>query len=167
MFDAAPAIGADRQPFATSSSPRDVRLSTAHMGNSSGETSTVHSLTSNSTLDGKLDFSTEHAAARKGMLERSIFLPSFKNDAADANLENAEEMQKNDPLATQIWRLYHKSKTQLPNAERMENLTWRMMAMSMRRAELDRNRGYGIRHITIAPFTHVSRKPLLTPCFFF
>lgn len=48
-------------------------------------------------------------------------------------------MQKKDPLATQIWKLYSKAKTQLPNAERMENLTWRMMAMSMKkRAEQQR-----------------------------
>ncbi|OBT49918.1 hypothetical protein VE04_09684, partial [Pseudogymnoascus sp. 24MN13] len=36
-------------------------------------------------------------------------------------------------LATQIWRLYSKTKKQLPNQERMENLTWRMMAMSLRK----------------------------------
>jgi hypothetical protein len=43
------------------------------------------------------------------------------------------EMQKNDPLFTQIWRLYSKTKERLPNHERMENLTWRMMAMSLRK----------------------------------
>ncbi|KAL7773725.1 hypothetical protein CFE70_003692 [Pyrenophora teres f. teres 0-1] len=48
-------------------------------------------------------------------------------------------MQKNDPLGTQIWKLYSRAKTQLPNAERMENLTWRMMAMNMRRADMHRN----------------------------
>jgi GATA-binding protein len=80
------------------------------------------------------------------MLGRSIF-PTLENDAGGADLDNTEEMQKNDPLATQIWKLYAKSKTQLPNAARMENLTWRMMTMSMmKRAENDRNRGYGIRH---------------------
>ena len=100
----------------------------------------MQSLTSNSTLDSNLEFSLEEAAARKGMLEKPFF-PSFKNDAGDANLDDPEEMQKNDPLATQIWRLYSKAKTSLPNAERMENLTWRMMAMNMRRAELDRNKG--------------------------
>ncbi|KAI1941106.1 Sodium- and chloride-dependent GABA transporter 1 [Ophidiomyces ophidiicola] len=42
-------------------------------------------------------------------------------------------MQKQDPLATQIWKLYSRTKSQLPNQERMENLTWRMMAVSLRR----------------------------------
>lgn len=47
-------------------------------------------------------------------------------------------MQKNDPLATQIWKLYSKTKSQLPNQERMANLTWRMMAMSLKRQEKER-----------------------------
>lgn len=34
----------------------------------------------------------------------------------------------------QIWRLYSKAKEQLPNAARVENLTWRMMAMTLRKA---------------------------------
>ena len=42
-------------------------------------------------------------------------------------------MQKKDPLAAQIWRMYSKTKKQLPHAERMENLSWRMMAMTLRK----------------------------------
>lgn len=52
---------------------------------------------------------------------------------------NIDEMQENDPLATQIWKLYLKARYQLPNAARMENLTWRMMTVTMKRAELNRN----------------------------
>jgi len=139
VFDA-PAIGAfaDPQPFPTSSSPKHVRFpSTGHFDSDSGASSVVHSLTSADTTDSKLEFTPSQTAARKGMLEDSIF-PNFKNDAAHTDLESPEEMQKKDPLATQIWKLYSKARTQLPNAERMENLTWRMMAMSMKRAELDR-----------------------------
>jgi GATA-binding protein len=69
---------------------------------------------------------------RKQLLRDSIF-PTWKDDAAGDELDSPEEMQKKDPLATQIWRLYSKTKKQLPNQERMENLTWRMMAMSLRR----------------------------------
>lgn len=47
--------------------------------------------------------------------------------------DSPEDMQKKDPLATQVWRLYSKQKGTLPNAERMENLTWRMMALTLRR----------------------------------
>lgn len=39
---------------------------------------------------------------------------------------------------TQIWKLYHKTKGQLPNAERLENLSWRMMSMNLRRKEMER-----------------------------
>ncbi|KAF2499233.1 hypothetical protein BU16DRAFT_557564 [Lophium mytilinum] len=128
---------ADPVFFSTSSSPRLFRLPSGPFDNDSGDSSAVQSLTSASTLDSKLDFPPSDAAARQGMLADSFF-PTWSNDAAGANLDNPEEMQKNDPLATQIWKLYSKAKTQLPNAERMENLTWRMMAMSMKRAELDR-----------------------------
>ncbi|KAF2029037.1 area protein [Setomelanomma holmii] len=87
-----------------------------------------------------MELSPNEDAARRGMLEEAIF-PQFGNDAGSPSVESPEQMQKNDPLGTQIWKLYSRAKTQLPNAERMENLTWRMMAMNMRRAELDRNKG--------------------------
>ncbi|KAF2745940.1 hypothetical protein M011DRAFT_495404 [Sporormia fimetaria CBS 119925] len=74
------------------------------------------------------------------MLHKPIF-PTLENDVGDADLDNMEEMQRNDPLQTQIWKLFSNAKKQLPNAERMENLTWRMMAMNMRRVEAGRNKG--------------------------
>ncbi|KFY44433.1 hypothetical protein V494_01479, partial [Pseudogymnoascus sp. VKM F-4513 (FW-928)] len=67
------------------------------------------------------------------MLRETIF-PTWKDGASGAaELDSPDEMQRRDPLATQIWRLYSKTKKQLPNQERMENLTWRMMAMSLRK----------------------------------
>ncbi|KAJ4297978.1 Sodium- and chloride-dependent GABA transporter 1 [Kalmusia sp. IMI 367209] len=98
-----------------------------------------NSSSSNNNLEGSLDLSPHEAAARQGVLASSIF-PDFKNDAHSPDMGSPEEMQRNDPLGTQIWKLYSKARTQLPNAERMENLTWRMMAMSMRRAERERNK---------------------------
>ncbi|KAF2447140.1 hypothetical protein P171DRAFT_356135 [Karstenula rhodostoma CBS 690.94] len=100
-------------------------------------------------LEASLQLSPRAAAARQGVLADPIF-PALKNDAHSAHMESPEEMQRNDPLGTQIWKLYSKTRTQLPNAERMENLTWRMMAMSMRRAERERNRGYGCRNVHLA-----------------
>lgn len=38
-----------------------------------------------------------------------------------------------DPLATQVWKMYAKTKATLPHAHRMENLTWRMMAMALKK----------------------------------
>ncbi|KAL3418809.1 GATA zinc finger [Phlyctema vagabunda] len=83
-----------------------------------------------SALD-KLDISNA-SSARKDLLRESFF-PTWKDDTAGEELDSPDEMQKKDPLATQIWRLYSKTKKQLPNQERMENLTWRMMAMSLRK----------------------------------
>ena len=93
-----------------------------------GTTDTKDSSTSS--ID-KLDFSAA-SSARKELLRESFF-PTWKDDAAGEELDSPDEMQKKDPLATQIWRLYSKTKKQLPNQERMENLTWRMMAMSLRK----------------------------------
>ena len=83
-------------------------------------------------IEDKLDLSPAEATARRELLRESIF-PSWKDDASGAGLESPDEMQKKDPLATQIWRLYSKTRTQLPNQQRMENLTWRMMGMNLRR----------------------------------
>ncbi|KAI9748978.1 MAG: hypothetical protein M4579_007053 [Chaenotheca gracillima] len=85
--------------------------------------------------DVNLDPSPAQTTAREELLRESAF-PAWKDAAgAAADLESPDEMSKKDPLATQIWKLYSKTKNQLPNQERMENLTWRMMAMSLRRKE--------------------------------
>ena len=88
---------------------------------------------------GKLALTSRENRARTELLRESVF-PDWKDDASGAGLESPDEMQKKDPLATQIWKLYSKTKTQLPNQERMENLTWRMMAMSMKRKEREQAR---------------------------
>ncbi len=54
-------------------------------------------------------------------------------DAADDEDLDPDEMSKKDPLATQVWKMYAKQRSQLPNGARMENLTWRMMAMTLRK----------------------------------
>ncbi|KAB5593150.1 Nitrogen regulatory protein area protein [Ceratobasidium theobromae] len=37
------------------------------------------------------------------------------------------------PLAAQMWKMYAKTKASLPHQQRMENLTWRMMAMALKK----------------------------------
>lgn len=73
--------------------------------------------------------------AHGGLLRDSLF-PEWGHGHTAA--DGPDEMQQKDPLATQIWRLYSRTKAQLPNQERMENLTWRMMAMSLKRKERER-----------------------------
>lgn len=122
----------------SSSSPRHVRFPPAHYDNySSGTSSAIQSLTSASTLDSKLELSPSESVARKGLL-RDSFFDQWKDDAGSADLGSPEEMQKRDPLGTQIWKLYSKTKGQLPNSERLENLSWRMMSMNLRKKELER-----------------------------
>ena len=81
----------------------------------------------------KLDQSTGDSVARSDILRGSLF-PAWKDDiGGEEDLDDPEEMQKKDPLATQIWKLYARTKKSLPNQKRMENLTWRMMAMTLHR----------------------------------
>lgn len=91
--------------------------------------------------------------ARRQLLRDSIF-PTWRDDAAGDALESPDEMQRKDPLATQIWRLYSKTKTQLPNQERMENLTWRMMAMSLRKRKEEQAARYVLRGSRACAFSH-------------
>ncbi|WVQ99297.1 hypothetical protein IAU59_006429 [Kwoniella sp. CBS 9459] len=48
-----------------------------------------------------------------------------------------EEMARKDPLATQVWKAYAKARDVLPNGQRMENLTWRMMHLTLKKKEED------------------------------
>ncbi|KAF9566798.1 hypothetical protein CPC08DRAFT_84536 [Agrocybe pediades] len=48
-----------------------------------------------------------------------------------------EQLQKDDPLATQVWKMYARTKTTLPHAQRMENITWRMMALALKKKKDD------------------------------
>lgn len=124
--------------------------SSHHLQPSATTTTTVTIPTNNhsSHRSTNLDLSTESRNAPKDLLRESFF-PDWNNDAASAGFANPAEMQKQDPLATQIWKLYSKTKTQLPNQERMENLTWRMMAMNLKRKEREQAR-YGMQHHAFA-----------------
>ncbi|KAL8668689.1 MAG: hypothetical protein Q9168_006694 [Polycauliona sp. 1 TL-2023] len=87
----------------------------------------------------KLALSLENSQTQRNVLGNAVF-PDWRDDATSADLIHPDEMQKKDPLGTQIWKLYSRTKTQLPNQERMENLTWRMMAMNLKRKEQERLR---------------------------
>ncbi|KAL4770801.1 nitrogen regulatory protein area [Aspergillus nidulans var. acristatus] len=86
--------------------------------------------------DFSLESPTDSAQVHDNLLQDSLF-PEWKANSP-RGVDSPDEMQKKDPLATQIWKLYSRTKAQLPNQERMENLTWRMMALSLRRQERER-----------------------------
>ncbi|KAL7947927.1 hypothetical protein V8C42DRAFT_269447 [Trichoderma barbatum] len=73
-----------------------------------------------------------------GAFDSGLF-PDFLKDAKNADdarpAEDFDKMQSEDPLAAQIWKFFSKTKQQLPNQQRMENLTWRMMALNLRRRQ--------------------------------
>ncbi|TFK44670.1 hypothetical protein BDQ12DRAFT_29683 [Crucibulum laeve] len=48
-----------------------------------------------------------------------------------------DQLAKEDPLATQVWKMYARTKATLPHAQRMENLTWRMMALALKKKKED------------------------------
>ncbi|KAH8153534.1 uncharacterized protein LAJ45_02347 [Morchella importuna] len=80
-----------------------------------------------------LEFAQAQSFARKELLGGSF--GDISGATNGRHEETPEDMQKKDPLATQVWRLYSKQKNVLPNAERMENLTWRMMSMTLRKEQ--------------------------------
>lgn len=61
--------------------------------------------------------------------------PDLKDLAAED--VDPEQLAKDDPLATQVWRMYAKTKANLPHGQRMENLTWRMMALALKKKKDD------------------------------
>ncbi|KAK9455157.1 hypothetical protein V1511DRAFT_488022 [Dipodascopsis uninucleata] len=81
-------------------------------------------------------------SARVSFLSKSTIadLPEMHHSSKNKERDDDKEILKDDPLATKIWKMYTKAKSSLPNQERMENLTWRMMAMSLRRKELESQR---------------------------
>ena len=50
-------------------------------------------------------------------------------------LASPEDAAKKDPLATQVWKAYARAKETLPNGHRMENLTWRLMHLTLKKKE--------------------------------
>ncbi|KAM0244874.1 hypothetical protein ACHAP5_005895 [Fusarium lateritium] len=79
----------------------------------------------------KTDMAGTYSLARQGLGGTALF-PFLQNGLADSD-RSVDRMQQDDPLATQVWKFFARTKQQLPSQHRMENLTWRMMALSMRR----------------------------------
>ena len=88
----------------------------------------------NTSTAGTLDLARTDTVAQNELL-RDVVFPEWGDETGPDEDESPEELAKKDPLGTQIWKLYSRTKTRLPNQERMENLTWRMMAMNLRRRQ--------------------------------
>ncbi|KAG0264966.1 hypothetical protein BGZ95_003458, partial [Linnemannia exigua] len=61
------------------------------------------------------------------------------DDAEEGDSDgNATTRSKEDPLASQVWKMYSKAKDSL-DGQRMENMTWRMMSLSLNKKEPSQN----------------------------
>ncbi|OAA55699.1 Nitrogen regulatory protein areA [Cordyceps fumosorosea ARSEF 2679] len=76
----------------------------------------------------------ERSFAKHDHLLGDALFPTLR-DADGPGAANLDQMQSDDPLAAQVWKFFTKTKQNLPNQQRMENLTWRMMALSMRKKQ--------------------------------
>ncbi|PGH07495.1 GATA-binding protein, other eukaryote [Blastomyces parvus] len=135
-LSAAPLTPAERQPATSAAhfheSPRFDLASPPSIGH--GNITSQHNESWNTSLarDGPAEPSLHDRVVGGGLLREAVF-PDWRDGTPGGGYENTEELQKQDPLATQIWKLYSRTKSQLPNQERMENLTWRMMAMNLKK----------------------------------
>jgi GATA-binding protein len=80
-----------------------------------------------------LDLTIPSSQNQKGLPRSTVFQPFQNGIFSDDSDHSPEELQKEDPLAAQVWRFFSKTKQMLPNQERMENLTWRMMHLNLRK----------------------------------
>lgn len=80
----------------------------------------------------------------RGTLSKTDTFAGFHDGIAGMSTSPGE-LGNEDPLAAQVWRFFSKTKQSLPNQERMENLTWRMMHASLRKQRLanDESSRYG------------------------
>ncbi|GAB0132456.1 hypothetical protein EsDP_00000891 [Epichloe bromicola] len=82
------------------------------------------------------NLSQTRAIAKTRLLDNALF-PSLENAAAAESTKSIDQLRDGDPLVAQVWKFFSKTKQQLPNQERLENLTWRMMALYVRKQKQD------------------------------
>ncbi|KEY68327.1 hypothetical protein S7711_07800 [Stachybotrys chartarum IBT 7711] len=97
--------------------------------NDGGLRSTIHEL--------RADVNKTYNVATNELLGTALF-PSMHNACGD-DIKSLEQEQCDDPLATQVWKFFRKTRQELPNQHRMENFTWRMMALGMRQRKQEQN----------------------------
>lgn len=133
-------VHADRRPSAESSQPQS-SASTKQQAAAAAAESTSPGDWRLQELS--LDLPTANGRPSKphALLTTSLF-PSLQNDIAGPD-ESIDHIQENDPLAVQVWKFFRNTKQSLPNQDRMENLTWRMMYANMRKCRQEQQERYG------------------------
>lgn len=100
------------------------------------EDTSYPSVTSPSTGRLGLDVDNLYRSAESRLAREAAFADLRRgtgNGSDDATTPGSpDSVQKPERLMTEMWRFFSKTKQQLPNQERMENLTWRMMHVELR-----------------------------------
>lgn len=110
--------------------PQPPKCDTATTDNTTSTTSTTTTAATTTTGCLGLDVESLYDSAQKHLSRDDVF-----TDLRRGTNPEDMDMEKQDPLATQIWRFFAKTKQHLPNQERMVNLTWRMMHVKLRHAQ--------------------------------
>ncbi|KAK4056708.1 Sodium- and chloride-dependent GABA transporter 1 [Microbotryomycetes sp. JL221] len=133
-------ISSGRSPTSTSNnglSPIDFSafVAASPEGSATGTTATTHSGGTGSVAGGGTG-----AGAGAGTSTRAKNSPAdistLESPRGSSGLfddDGSDGFNSKDPIAAQVWRMFNKAKNTLPNGARMENLTWRMMSMSLKK----------------------------------
>jgi GATA-binding protein len=82
-------------------------------------------------------FNTSRRTSQSGH-ESSLVSPHMPSPTASVLPDPSvgpDALAQKDPLAAQVWKAYARAKNTLPNGPRMENLTWRMMHMTLKKVD--------------------------------
>lgn len=108
-------------------------------GNNSGNNNGNSTSNGNAKMhDAPADFELDFSAGARPPTAQEQFLNSstfsrFGDLSMESEHQTEADMAKEDPLAAQVWKFFRQTKQNLPNQERMENLSWRMMALNLRK----------------------------------
>lgn len=85
------------------------------------------------------ELNLDNSAAKFDFLQSMAVFPNLQNGMSENNHQSLEEMHQSDPLAMQVWKFFRNTKLSLPSQGRMENLTWRMMHLNLRKRQEEEN----------------------------
>ncbi|KAL5507198.1 hypothetical protein ACEPAH_6654 [Sanghuangporus vaninii] len=124
----------------TSSSASSSRPSTSPFVSGSASTSTMPTSAATDTKSPTFytdilaeDLFTNKAAPLPSAASNGRGSPDLATLSSDVD-PDPDKMAQKDPLATQVWKMYARTKASLPHAQRMENLTWRMMTLALKKS---------------------------------
>lgn len=69
--------------------------------------------------------------------------PDLKSTGLSGDDTDPETLAREDPYMTQVWKMYAKAKAGLPHAHRMENLSWRMGGLVLKKKKGDEEKTFG------------------------